>query len=224
MGSDELWDAVCRPRRFVRSAAGPAGKQERLAGKQLGWQRSGRFGRKAGGSAGKQLGWQGRGKVGTMAEEKKKSAIQDGYAAEFRFLVMTGQAPSSREGVAENQRLRFSKVSGLESTMEYEELAEGGKNDAPHILTAPHKKHAPLVLEHGLVPAESRFAKWKPGMRLGTWLTVILLDAKGQLTPGKFWITDGIVTKREIGNLDAMSNSILIERFEIMHDGILYTG
>lgn len=106
--------------------------------------------------------------------------------------------------------------------MEYEELAEGGRNDAPHILTVPHKRHAPLVLEHGIVQKDSGFAKWKPGMRLGTWLAVILLDAKGRTTDEKFWITDGIVTKREAGNLDAMGNSILIERFEIMHDGIHY--
>lgn len=159
-----------------------------------------------------------------MAMEGKRTKIQDGYAADFRFLVMAGPAPAKRQQVTENLRMRFSKVTGLEYSMEYEELAEGGKNDAPHILTVPHKKHAPLVLEHGMVPAESRFANMKPGMRLGTWLTVILLDAKGELTGTRFWITDGIVTKREVSNLDAMGNSILIERFEIMHDGIFYTG
>lgn len=158
-----------------------------------------------------------------MAAEQNKPAQRASYAAEFRFLVMTGRAPSEREGIADDQKMRFSKVSGLESSMEYEELAEGGKNDAPHILTVPHKKHAPLVLEHGIVPKESRFAKWKPGMRLGTWLSVIVLDEKGQLTGSRFWITDGIVTKRETGNLDAMGNAVLIERFEIMHDGIQYS-
>ena len=158
-----------------------------------------------------------------MAGGDKKGATQDQYAADFRFLVMAGQAPGARVQVTEEQRMRFSKVSGLESSMEYEELIEGGKNEAPHILTIPHKKHAPLVLEQGIIPAESRFAKLKPGMRLGTWLTIILLDAKGELTASRFWITDGIVAKRETGNLDAMGNSILVERFEIIHDGILYT-
>lgn len=159
-----------------------------------------------------------------MAEEPKKKWIQDQYASDFRFLVMAGQAPDKREGITGEQRMRFSKVSGLESSMEYEELSEGGKNEAPHILTIPHKKHVPLVLEHGVIPAESRFAKLKPGMRLGTWLTVVLLDAKGELTARRFWITDGIVTKREVGNLDAMGSSILVERFEIMHDGIQYSS
>ncbi|MCM1538302.1 MAG: phage tail protein [bacterium] len=163
----------------------------------------------------------------TSEKEKKKKAVQEGYAADFRFLVMMGQGQTkgglTAEQTASGQKMRFSKVSGLESSMEYEELSEGGKNDAPYILAVPHKKHAPLLLEHGIVPAESRFAGMKPGMRLGTWLSVILLDAKGQMTDRRFWITDGIVTKRETGNLDAMGNSILIERFEIMHDGIQYT-
>lgn len=158
-----------------------------------------------------------------MAEQKKEY-IQEQYASDFRFLVMAGQAPGKREEITKDQRMRFSKVSGLESSMEYEELMEGGNNGAPHILTIPHKKHAPLVLEHGIMPAESRFAKLKPGMRLGTWLTVILLSAEGELTKRRFWITDGIVTKREVGNLDAMGNSILVERFEIMHDGIHYSS
>lgn len=157
-----------------------------------------------------------------MAGKKTKS-IQDQYALDFRFLVMAGKVPHKRGQIEDEQRMRFSKVSGLESSMEYEELMEGGKNEAPYLLAIPHKKHVPLVLEHGIIPAESRFAKLRPGMRLDSWLAVVLLSAKGELTARRFWITDGIVTKREVGNLDAMGNSILVERFEIMHDGIHYT-
>lgn len=159
-----------------------------------------------------------------MAAEQIRQLFQDQYAAEFRFLVIAGQPPGSVVNVMPVMRMRFSKVSGIESAMEYEELAEGGVNDAPHILTVPHKKHAPLVLEHGIIPLDCRFSKLRPGMRLGTWLCIMLLDARGMLTPRIFWITDGIVTKRETGSLDAMGNSVLIERFEIMHDGIRYTG
>lgn len=159
-----------------------------------------------------------------MIKERKKDLIQNQYAADFRFLVVAGQQPGSPKNAAFGERMRFSKVSGIESTAEYEELAEGGVNHAPHLLMTPHKKHAPLILEHGVIPTESRFAGLKPGMRLGTWLSVILLDAKGKATSRIFWIADGIVIKREIGNLDAMGNSILVERFEIMHDGIHDAG
>ncbi len=144
------------------------------------------------------------------------------YAADFRFLVMTGEVSGTLQELPVN-RLRFSKISGLESSMEYEEIAEGGRNEGPHILTAPHKRHTPLVLEHGVIPAQSRLAFLRPGMRLGTWLSVILLDASGKPTPRMFWITDGIVTKWESGSLDAMGNSVLVERFELLHDGIRFT-
>ncbi|MCM1284017.1 MAG: phage tail protein [Muribaculaceae bacterium] len=138
------------------------------------------------------------------------------YAADFRFLVVTGKAGGSR--------LRFSKISGLECSMEYEEIVEGGRNGGPHIVTAPHRKHSPLVLEHGILPEDSWLSKLRPGMRLGTSLTIILLDAQGKQTKRKFWVEDGIVTKWEAADLDALGSSVLIEKFELLHDGIHYSG
>lgn len=143
------------------------------------------------------------------------------YASEFRFLVMTGQNLKSGKLLPVNS-LRFSKISGIESTMEYEEIMEGGKNDGPHILSAPHRKHQPLVLERGVIPSASWMSLLKPGMSLGTWLQIIVLDGRGMLTPKQFWIEDGTVTRWETSSLDAMGNSLLIEKMEIAHNGILY--
>ncbi len=148
-----------------------------------------------------------------------KLSDQSFYASDFRFLVLTGEN-SNTGNVLPANRLRFSKISGIEESMEYEEIAEGGRNEGPHIVTAPHKRHSPLVLEHGVIPVESRLVGLRPGMRLGTWLTVIVLNAAGFPTPQMFWIEDGIVTRWETRDLDAMGNSVLIEKFEIMHDGI----
>lgn len=148
-----------------------------------------------------------------------KNSYQSLYMTDFRFLVLTGEKPDTVNILPAN-RLRFSKISGIEQTTEYEEIAEGGRNEGPHLLTAPHKKHPPLVLEHGVIPAESWLLGLKPGMRLGTWLTVIVLNAAGIITPQMFWITDGTVSKWEMGSLDAMGNSVLVERLEILHDGI----
>lgn len=60
-------------------------------------------------------------------------------------------------------------------------------------------------------------------MRLGTWLEVVLLDAAGNNTERRFLIQDGIVTKWEISGLDALGNNILVEKLEIMHEGIRYS-
>lgn len=137
-------------------------------------------------------------------------------AADFRFLVMTG-----KDGVY--TQTGFSKVSGFELTMEQEEIAEGGKNDGPHVLVAPHKKHQPLILERGVLPVSSWLYRLKPGMRLGTWLLVAVLDAYGGMTEKRIGISDGIVTKWELSGLDAMGNSLLVEKIEILHDGLSYS-
>lgn len=140
------------------------------------------------------------------------------YAVDFRFLVLM-----AREGNG-TERMQFSKISGLSCSLEYEEIAEGGRNEGPHIVAAPHKRHEPLVLERGIAEQGSRLVRLKPGMRLNTPLMIYPLDAAGNKGETGFWIEDGIVTKWETGGLDAMGRSILVERFEIMHDGIRYSG
>lgn len=145
-----------------------------------------------------------------MAETKRQTFLPD-----FRFRVMTGR--DEQDG-----SVCFSKISGIEVTMEQEEIMEGGKNDGPHILSAPHKKNPPLVLERGFLVKRSWLSKLSPGMRLDTWLQVDLLDEKKEKSGRYFYIEDGIVTKWELSGLDAMSGSILVEKVEIVHDGIIY--
>ncbi len=117
----------------------------------------------------------------------------------------------------------FSKISGIESTLDYEEINEGGYNSSSHLVAVPHKKHAPLVLEKGAAPTNSWISQIKPGMKLGTWLEVVLLDRAGKETKRCFRIKDGLITKWEISGLNAMGNEILVERLEIMHEGISYS-
>lgn len=143
------------------------------------------------------------------------------YASDFRFRVLTGTIRYSG-GTIPGTDIRFSKISGIESAAETEEVAEGGKNSGPLLLPVPKKRHAPLVLERGFLPANHWMTRLKPGMRLGTWLQVIVLSENGSSIDRKFWIEDGTVTKWELSELNAMGSSILIERMEILHDGINY--
>lgn len=77
-------------------------------------------------------------------------------------------------------------------------------------------------MERGVIPVSHWMYRLKPGMRLGTWLQIIVMDESGLPTSRQFWIEDGIVTKWELSDLNALGNSILIERMEILHDGINY--
>ena len=57
-------------------------------------------------------------------------------------------------------------------------------------------------------------------MWLGTWLDIVLLDEKGKQTNRRFQINDGLITKWEVSGLDAMGSQLLVEKLEIMHEGI----
>lgn len=137
------------------------------------------------------------------------------YVPVYRFAVRIGE---------NNGKVCFSRISGIEKTLDFEEIYEGGYNAAPHLVAVPHKNHAALVLEKGAAPGNSWVNKIKPGMKLGTWLEVVLLDTKGKETGQTFTIQDGLVTKWEISHLDAMGREILIEKLEIMHEGIQYSN
>ena len=141
------------------------------------------------------------------------------YASDFRFHVLTGISPFA--GIPGSD-ICFSRISGIGSTAESEEIAEGGRNSGPHLLAVPAKWQTQLVLERGVLPVSHWMYRLKPGMRLGTWLQIIVMDESGLPTSRQFWIEDGIVTKWELSDLNALGNSILIERMEILHDGINY--
>ena len=134
------------------------------------------------------------------------------YAPVYRFAVQLGD--TSYEKVC------FSRVSGLERTMEFEEISEGGYNESPHLVAVPHKRHGVLVLERGMAPVDSWSSRVRPGMWLGTWLDIVLLDEKGKQTNRRFQINDGLITKWEVSGLDAMGSQLLVEKLEIMHEGI----
>lgn len=156
-----------------------------------------------------------------MNRNKEKSqsfskSAHGNYVPEYRFAVHLGNNDSYN-------KVCFSKISGIECTLDYEEIHEGGYNTSAHLLPAPHKKHAALVFEKGAASTESWISRLKPGMRLGTWLEIVLLDGAGKETSRRFMIEDGIVTKWEVSGLNALGNNILVEKLEIMHEGIKYT-
>lgn len=148
-------------------------------------------------------------------EDKEIFDAHKDFLSEYLFSVTLG-------GYTQFGDIRFSKISGIEKKLDYEEIYEGGYNESPHLFPIPHKQHAALVLEKGAAPVGGWINQIKPGMRLGTWMTVALLDITGKETKRSFTISDGIVTKWDISGLNALGNSILIERLEIMHEGITY--
>ena len=116
----------------------------------------------------------------------------------------------------------FSKVDGLESTIETQDYAEGGRNDYVHKVLKG-TTYVPLVLSHGLTEIDSLWA-WHDRVRRGVIQrkngTVMLLD--NQRLPVMWWNFAQAVPVRWVGpSFDASADSqVAIERVELVHRGI----
>lgn len=113
----------------------------------------------------------------------------------------------------------FTKVSNLSDVYELETLQQGGINQYPEFLTKQKGKGETLVLERGVQKEGlSKEDKLQPGTRVSA-VTIIVLD-HGRI--GRCYSLDyGVITKKEVSPLDAMGNSILIDKLEITHSGLI---
>jgi phage tail-like protein len=116
----------------------------------------------------------------------------------------------------------FSKVDGLESTIETQDYAEGGRNDYVHKVLKG-TTYSPLVLSHGLTDVDSLWA-WHERTRRGVISrkngTIMLLDSRR--LPVTWWSFTGALPIKWGGPaFDASADSqVAIERVELVHRGI----
>jgi phage tail-like protein len=116
----------------------------------------------------------------------------------------------------------FSKVDGLDSTIETQDYIEGGRNDYVHKVLKG-TTYSPLVLSHGLTDLDTLWA-WHERVRRGVIQrkngTVMLLDT--QRLPVMWWNFAGALPVKWVGpSFDASADSqVAIERVELVHHGI----
>lgn len=116
----------------------------------------------------------------------------------------------------------FSRVDGLESTIDTQDYVEGGRNDYVHKLLGG-TTYSPLVLSHGLTDVDELW-QWHDRTRRGLIVrrnvTVLLLDTERQ--PVMWWNFAGALPTKWIGpSFDATSDSqVAIERVELVHRGL----
>lgn len=114
--------------------------------------------------------------------------------------------------------LKCAKISNLTIAAETEEVPEGGNNLFPNVFLGPRKKADTLVVERALVDDDILLV-FKVGVHVGECTLTILRNGEVYKELG---FDDGIVTKFELTNLDAMGREIMIHKLEIAHSG-LYT-
>lgn len=125
-------------------------------------------------------------------------------------------------------KIGFSKVQNIQESCQIEEIAVGGQNFYPHIAVSPSNKAGRLILEKGLVWDDTTFMnKWKVGYYINEPINIVAIRRDGArldrwtMIEKTFSISGGIIEKFELSDFDALDSKIVIERFEIVHNGIL---
>lgn len=112
----------------------------------------------------------------------------------------------------------FSKVSNLSAELEYESVGEGGRNLSPLLFVKPKGKQDVLSLERGVrLTPEGVSLTLDTGTHIEGGIISTLMGGDPALV---YTFDEGLVTKVELGNLDAMGRDILIEKMEIAHTGL----
>lgn len=114
-------------------------------------------------------------------------------------------------------------MSGLGREAETTVYQEGGSNDRVHVLRAPTKTPGTLRMERGAYAGEF-FPFYLAGERLFLPMRIEVRSPEGVQLLGKFYTVTGLVVKKwEAGELDALQNTILIDRFELQYEHLLVT-
>ncbi|MEG0780358.1 MAG: phage tail protein [Oscillospiraceae bacterium] len=122
--------------------------------------------------------------------------------------------------------ISFLRVSNVQLSAEHEDLQEGGLNGYVHVLTKPGSQSGTLTLEKGVVSGDAAsevLRALSPGTRIHVPVTITLCHLEqGKLQNVRAWgFEDGMVTRREVGNLDGLGSEIAIEKLEITHAGLV---
>lgn len=116
-----------------------------------------------------------------------------------------------------NNAAEFAKISGLGMDVETEMIAEGGYNGYGHAAVTPTKNNKTLRLERGVYSGENNvLGKLRPGMYLPQGIVVMVLGRNGDIVK-KYAAEQVMVTKWELGELDASGGQVLIQTFEVTY-------
>lgn len=130
--------------------------------------------------------------------------------ANYQFLVYV-----------ENIELKFSKVSGIESGAETEEISIGGMNDEACYVVNPRRKAGVLTLERGIT-FSGLTRLWRPGLHIcGPIEVFVMSNLKARTCIHSYYMVSGVITKWEINGLDALGSEIIVDKFQITHSGIM---
>ena len=116
-------------------------------------------------------------------------------------------------------KVGFSKISNISASAEIDTIINGGHNDAPVILRKPKRNPDMLVFERGIHCSLSdlAFSYFTEGRKVDSITINVQRDGK---TVRMFFVSGGIIVRREYAPLDAMGNQVFLEALQVAHTGI----
>ena len=113
----------------------------------------------------------------------------------------------------------FSKISNLSDTFEVEAVAEGGSNWYPDFVMKQKRNPEKLVMERGLMRGAMGLSD--SALTTGVPVLGVIIMVMDHGSPVKAYSFEaGVITKWEVGELDAMGKNVLVKKIEITHTGL----
>jgi phage tail-like protein len=156
------------------------------------------------------------GRSASSGAQTRTGARNDPLAA-FQFKVDLGNQASIAV---------FSECSGLEMSVKYDEIKEGGQNGFVHRLPT-RVEYGNLVLKRGTT-TDTEFFDWCAGALRGRiqrrLVTVTLVALDTQATIFTWTFVDAYPVKWSGPSLKASDSTVAIESLELAHRGLQLTG
>ena len=123
--------------------------------------------------------------------------------------------------------IRFQSVTGLDSTLDTEQIKEGGENRFEHVLPV-RRKYGPLALKRGLLKqTDSKLTQWLKQafddeiVVPRPTVTISLLDEQHNAL--MHWTINNVWPRSwKIGELNAEQGAVLIETLELNYNRLLF--
>lgn len=123
--------------------------------------------------------------------------------------------------------IRFQAVTGLDSTLETEQINEGGENGFQHVLPT-RRKYGPLILKRGLLkPSDSKLTTWlkqafdDQQVTVRPHVDITLLNEEHK--PLMHWRANNVWPRSwKLGELNAEQGAVLIETLELNYNRLIF--
>ncbi len=119
-----------------------------------------------------------------------------------------------------NWTFSFARIRNIQQTIDVETVQEGGNNWSVHNLAKPLSSSQKLILERGFLVNGYGDHGLMAGSRVYDVTIMVLWNGS---IKKKYFIDQGIVSRWEISDLDALQSQIIYNTIEILHSG-LYEG